>query len=154
MPSNDDLLTVLRSHEGRGWTPKPPASEERVAETEKSLGFKFVADYRTLLLQSNGGRLSGGVSWITFDPLRDLLEFNNGEYYPELPGMFVFGGDEGDFIYYMDREGRFGKGPWAVFMVEKGAADRESSQYLAPDLGRFIERILAGDSFDDEPHLG
>ena len=154
MPSTDDLLTLLRAQEGTDWQPETPASEEEVADTVTRLGFQFVPDYRTFLLYSNGGRLEGDVAWITFDPLEDLLEFNGGAYYHELRGMFIFGGDEGDFIYYLDRENRFGKGPWAAFMVGKGCADRQWSRYLAPDLRHFVQRILAGDSFTDEPYLG
>jgi hypothetical protein len=154
MQTTDDILALLKAHEGNAWTPDPPATEEQVAEAEKSVGVRLVADYRRLLLASDGGRLSGGNAWINFYPVRDLPEFSDGSYFPDLLGVLVFGGDEGDFIYYFDPEGRYGKGPWAVFMVEKGSADRESSRYLAPDLRRFVDRILAGDSFFDEPFLG
>jgi hypothetical protein len=153
-PSADDVLALLRAHEGNAWTPDPPATEEQVAEAEKSLGVRLVAAYRCLLLASDGGSLSGGEARIYFYPVRDLPEFSDGSYFPELLGVLVFGDDEGDFIYYFDPEGRYGKGAWAVFMVEKGCPDRESSRYLAPDLRHFINRILAGDSFFEEPFLG
>ena len=153
MQTTNDILAFLRAHEGRGWIPARPASEDRVAEAERSLGFRFAADYRNLLLASDGGRLSAKETRLSLYPVRDLPELNDGSYFPDLFGVFVFGGDEGDFIYYFDPEGRFGKGSWAVFMVAKGSADRESSRYLAPDFRRFLDRTVAGDVFNDEPFL-
>jgi hypothetical protein len=153
MQTTNDILALLGDHMGN-WTPKQPGSEEQVGEAEKSVGVRFVADYRKLLLASDGGRLLAGETLIRFYPVRDVLEFNDGSYFPDLSGAVVFGGDEGDFIYYFDPEGRFGKGAWAVFMVQKGSADRESSRYLAADLRRFVGRILAGDQFSKEPFLG
>lgn len=145
MPAVADLL---RAHDGAAWRPKLPATADAVSAVEGELGVTFEESYRELLLLSDGGVLAGNPERVLFTPTRDLVEFNHDpEWSTALPGMLLFGNDGGDYLYYFDPANRLKRGAWAVYWVEMGSVGVDDSVWLAPDLLRFLQRIVNGERF-------
>ena len=76
------------------------------------------------------------------------------DYREHLPGMFLIGNDEGDNTFYYDPANRLGKGAYAVFMVELGSVGFPYSKHAAAHVTELLEKIIAGESIWDYPHLG
>lgn len=154
MTNANDLITLLRSHESKAWTPARPASEESIGAAEQALNLKFPEAYRQLLLYSDGGELEMEEAFISLFDLDYLLELNpHPVWSPGLPGMIFFANDQGDYLYYFDPENSLGRGSWAVYGVEMGSSNFERSMYLAKDITHLIARILNGDDVLNSTYL-
>jgi hypothetical protein len=97
------LPPILRSCQLR-----PPASAAQVKEAERVLSFELPADYKELLLQTNG--LEGFVSptsYLLLWSIADVPELNEGYAVADfLPGVVLLGTDGGDTGYgFARREG-------------------------------------------------
>jgi hypothetical protein len=77
------------------------------------------------------------VGFFTLDPTERLGK--------NLPGMIIFGNDNGDCIYYFDPINYLGKGYWATYLAYSSRRF-EYSSYVARDFTHLIHYILRGDS--------
>lgn len=137
------------------WEGSPGAAPAALAAAEAALGTRFPADYRELMLSSNGGELSGPEESITLERVEDLVERNTEERYEEgFPGMRVIGDNGGGAVYCYDPAGRLGHGEWGVYWVSLGDLAPENARFAGVDLSEVLRRIANGVSFFDEPELG
>jgi hypothetical protein len=80
------------------------ATDGRIAESERRLGFKFPAEYIKFLKHSNGGEgFIGGDAYLVLWPVEKLVEMNQSyEIEKDLPGLFIFGSDGAGEAYGFD----------------------------------------------------
>jgi hypothetical protein len=155
MTKMTQLVELLRAHEGNEWKPEKPALEEEVAGVERKLERRLQEVYRQLFTYADGGSLRGARSRLSFNPLRDLVEFNSeADPSPGLVEMLIFGDDDGDYLYYFDPDNRLRRGAWAVYVVERALGNIEHSMFVAEDVVRACRRILDGENVFDAPYLG
>jgi hypothetical protein len=146
------LATWLSAHRWEDW---PPADPAVLAKTEAALGVRFPADYRELVLATNGGTLTGPAEAITLWGVDELVDRNADELYAEaLPEMLVVGENGGGGIYFYDPRNRIGRGTWALYWVALGAASLRTAKYAGADLREVFERVVGGVLFFDEPAIG
>lgn len=140
------LLELLEPHRDTKWFPEAPSSEEEIASAETAVGQRFPADYRQLLRAAGRAGVYGPESRVLLIPPRHLIQFNRDpDRAPDLADMLIFGDDQGDYFYFFDPRGVLGRGPWAIFAVEKSVPSRKHAIFVARDLRHLIERILAGE---------
>lgn len=149
------LLERLRALPQAQWMTSPPASAESLAALESRYQLDLPADYRTLMLETNGCGLYGHRTQLNLESADELLWHNEDPaFVAALPGMFVIGDDNGDALFYYDPTGRLGKGRYAIFQVDFGAIGFPYSKYAAASLTDLIEAILADKAIWDYPYLG
>jgi hypothetical protein len=137
------------------WSTRPPATPEALAALEAKYHITLPADYRELMLVTNGCGLYGHRTKLNLELADDLLWHNEDpRFTTHLPGMFVIGDDNGDSIFYFDPTNHLEKSAYAVFMVELGVIGFPYSKYAAPTFAALIDAILDNRDIWDNPYLG
>jgi hypothetical protein len=85
------------------WAKRPGAPLEALRERERSLGFRFPADYAAFMLASNGGSGDCGEILIEIDPIEEMAP--DDQPLAELPGIYRFGGDGAEETFAFDVRG-------------------------------------------------
>jgi hypothetical protein len=154
MQVDDQLVNLLRTHEGILWKPTTPATGGIILSVEKTTGFAFPNIYKKMFLYSNGGELVGVNASVYLFSLDELIKFNPDPVWSlQIPQMLILGVDIGDFIYYFDPDNLLQRGSWAVYIVEKGAVSFDYSRFIAPDIVHLCQRIINGDDIYGEQYL-
>lgn len=148
-PSLPDLLAP---HRDDAWIPSDPATPEELDTAELALGHRLPPELRAVLL-AGGGAVYGAAAAVGFLPARRLPDFLPATCAPALDGMVLFADDEGDFWYFLDPDDRLGRGPGAVWIVEKSVIRPGGARFCAPDVPGLVERVLDGVDFTDGPTL-
>lgn len=88
---------------GENFNGNTPASPEKVAAAERSLGLSLPADFREFLQVSNGGEGSIGENYVMLWSTEELGEYNGAYQVNEYaPGLLIFGSDGGGEGYAFD----------------------------------------------------
>jgi hypothetical protein len=131
-----------------------PASLEKLTEVESKCGLSLPADYKQLMLHTNGVEVASPGIVMHLAPVEVLAGHNMTEEFHEyLPGMFVVGDDAGGAIYYYDPNNKLGYGTFALFLVRMGAMGFYYSVFVAKSIVEAIEQVLDGVCFFDRPYL-
>jgi hypothetical protein len=131
-----------------------PGSLEKLAGVESKCGLSLPADYKQLMLHTNGIGIYGFRTVMHLEPVEVLVGHNMTEEFHEyLPGMFVIGDDAGGDIYYYDPNNKLGYGIFALFLVPMGAMRFTRSVFVAKSIVEAIEQILDGVYFFNRPYL-
>jgi hypothetical protein len=133
----------------------PPATAESLAALENKYHLQLPADYRELMLITNGCGLYGHRTKLNLEQADELLWHNEDpRFTADLPGMFVIGDDNGDALFYYDPTNRLDKGAYAIFQVDFGMIGFPHSKHAAGSLTQLIEAILANEAIWGYPYLG
>ncbi len=97
----NDIIEILKQN---GWNSFPNvATEEDIANLEKTFNTKIPEDYKKLLRFSDGGSLYGFKTPLTFYPVETILVlYDEFDYYQDIPQSLIFGNDGGSTIYAYD----------------------------------------------------
>jgi hypothetical protein len=149
------IVERLKSLPDSVFSKLPPGNERDLRALEREYKLKLPQDYKDYILLSNGGSIHAGGSVLHIDPADEALGMNmNEDYENYLPGMFMFGGDGGGSVYFYDPKNRFGKGAYAVFLVEEGSLQPRDVIFVGKDLTEVIESVLNKEEFHDRPRYG
>jgi hypothetical protein len=118
------ILELLGGLPESQWVTRPSAPPESLAALESKYHLQLPADYRELMLVTNGCGLYGHRTKLNLEQAEELLWYNEDpDFAAQLPGMFVIGDDGGGALFYYDPANRLGKGAYAIFQVDFGAMD-------------------------------
>lgn len=155
MDNNNGIIHILESQKDGVWKKTVKGADPKTVENlEDNFNITLPAEYKELLIRSNGGELYGDNANVWLFDLQELNSVNTDPDFSDyLKGAFFFGDDEGDYFYYFDVENILGQGAWAVYSVSKGALKFRFSSYSAPNIKSFFARIINGDDILNEPFL-
>lgn len=149
------ILERLRALPKSQWKTSPPADPESLEALESKYDLQLPADYRELMLETNGCGLYGHATQLNLEPPDELLWHSEDPRFTEhLPGMFVIGDDNGDALFYYDPANRLGKGAYAIFQVDFGTIGFPYSKHAANSLTDLFEAILDDKAIWEYPYLG
>jgi hypothetical protein len=133
----DELLRALAPH----WYKRPGATAEQLAAVEQALGRAFPADYRTLMMWSDGGEGELRSGYLRLWPL-DEIEGANESYQIAryLPDCLAIGSDGGGYCYALDCS-QLPEKP-ALVTVDFGDLDPTSVRKVGEDFRHGIRLLL------------
>lgn len=137
------------------WEGRPETDASVVSQAEVELGVRVPEDYRTLLLESDGGALAGPNETMNLEWVEDLVDRNNEQRFEEgLPEMLVIGDNGGGAVYFYDPGNRLGHGAWCVYWVNLGDLDLANARLAGRSLTETLHRIAGGISYFNRPKIG
>jgi hypothetical protein len=132
----------------------PPGDAQRLARLEKDHGVRFPADFRDVMLWSDGFGTGFRKTQVNVLPMKRLGVLNrqdDAETY--LPRMFVIGSDGGGALYFYDPTNALGRGAYAIFLVPQGEIGFDDAMFAGPSLTDVVRSVLNNESFFDRPRL-
>lgn len=150
-PSRAAARAFLAARSGR-WTPEPPAPDPAaLAAAAASWSAPLPAALAELYAWSNGFYVGLDVYVV---PLADLEMFNAEPAWIEaFPGAVFFGMDEGSGAFFIDAEGRLGRGRAAVFWSDRSAFHADRCIHCAGDLLSFLDDVSKDRDGRERPDL-
>jgi SMI1 / KNR4 family (SUKH-1) len=145
-----NILDYPIANQNKKWRGRYGIAQKDIQEAEQTLGVLLPDSYRRFLQYSNGGETIDVPNSVSIFSLNDVLEFalHDARYQNYLPGMLVFAGDFGDYIFYFDVHGSLDRGHWAIFGGELGSLSLNNSHYIESDFNSFIKRVFEGPPFN------
>jgi hypothetical protein len=154
MNRTPNLISLLKEHQHKLWTPARPSNKEDIVKVEKKLNVQFPEDYKQFLLYSEGGELENDDTFIDFYDLYYLDELNPHPVWSlGLPEMIFFASDQGDYICYFDPNNRLCKGHWYIYGVEMGMSNFDYSIPLAENIYDLFQRVFNGEDIFSGSYL-
>jgi hypothetical protein len=144
------IVEHLKQLKAREWNPRAPASLDELKSLEQSLGVQFPADFRELLLYSDGGSIYGHTTRLILFSVDELdVYVREAEYEKDLPGMITIGTDSGDAIFFFDPYNRLERGAFAVFIADLGALSLKRFACVGQSITEVITRLLNNENLSD-----
>jgi hypothetical protein len=145
------VVALLSGRPSSWWSPRPPAPAGALEELERRSGVALPAEYRELLLHSDGGCIDGPSSSINLASTPTLLGFTADPVLRRhLAGALVIGDDGGGHVYFYDVANRLGRGRDAVCLVPLSSLDARHTLFVASSLAAAVQRACDGKDFLDE----
>jgi hypothetical protein len=137
------------------WQSRPAADAAEIAHVEARLGLQLPAEYRALLLVSNGGSLVGPSDTVTLESVGELpVIARQEEYHRLIPGMLVIGDNGSGAVYFFDPHNALRRGAWALYWVQLGLLSLGTARFAGASLAELFSRIASGVLFFEEPAIG
>jgi hypothetical protein len=117
---------------------RPGLSEDTIKRAEEKLGISFPAEYRELLLFSDGLHGTVGRSHLQIYPLQGALETND-RFKEFRDGLFVFGSDGGAEAYVFDTDNKN-----TILMTTFVSLGRGDAVLIAETFPEFLKKLASG----------
>jgi cell wall assembly regulator SMI1 len=118
----------------------PPALEQDIAAAEAALGRALPADYRSFLLEQDGGEGWVGAHYLSLWRTAELVPFNAEYEVPQwAPGFIIFGSNGGGEGFGFDTRST----PWPVVQVPFIGMSHEDGRWVASGFSEFLRRMRA-----------
>ena len=145
-----ELDTLLADLPEKYLFQRPGASESAIAALEREYALQLPADYRHLLLRSDGGSIGGRVTAINYESI-DVLMWHNRDsrFVKDLARMFVIGDDGGGAVYFYDPTGHLGRGAWSLLIIPLAELGSDRYRFAGQTLTIAVRRVIEGESFFD-----
>jgi SMI1 / KNR4 family (SUKH-1) len=146
-----NVIEELEVLEGTRWQPMmEPASEQDLAELERTYGYSLPEDFRRIHRRFGGGQLVGKDDvMLMLEPVANIIEHGSDPVLREhLPDAIVIAVDAGAKLFFYDAEDLLGRGRFAVFLTGWGALDHAHAVYVGATISEVIEKTLTIGNLD------
>lgn len=141
----EDELTERLARVVRAFRAASAAGEGDALALEQAWGVRLPSAFHRLLLAVDGGTLSGEGGLLELWPSGDNVALCRENYraFRSTPGARVafFGSDGGSYEYFLDVDGYFGFGPYAVLRADRAS---EHQEFVARGFLSALERLIDG----------
>lgn len=120
-----------------------PATERSIDELEKAIGQRLPEDYRTFLLQSDGGNGFIGGHYLVLWRVEELLQFNQEyQFFKYAPGLLAFAstGENEGFAFSIE------KAPSTIFQIPFIGMSLANAIPVADSFEHLLRRMISSDA--------